>query len=531
MSETGEVPTRSERLLTALASALKVLGSDANEVAALRESFEHATRGFDAEKALLLHVRQGDVVLFEALQSSGLTDEEVKACVEGHFVEGVSPSVIRLAIERRASQLIENSLAARPRATASLAGAPYSVMCAPILDPWTGSVLAVLYFQTVGATKTYVERDLDYLAAYARALGQAFGLFLSNAKRYQELEADCKRLKAQSADAPEIIGESEPMARLRMALHETFIPTTASTNPEPILIVGDTGTGKDLVAEYLHYYSPTRRKAHFVAFSCATLRATELSQAILFGHARGAFTGATEAKPGVFRSAHKGTLFLDEIGELPLDAQSLLFRAISSRRVLPLGASEEVPVDVQILLATNRDLASAVREGTFREELYQRIKPLTIQLPALASRPGDIRPLLTHFLAHHEKRMRKRIRGLAPAALRALVAYQWPGNVRELAGVCAALVTHAKPNAQIDVADIAAHCPDVLQGPTNPSAHLATATIAGSLEDARAEYERELLARRLEACQWNVGAAAESLGISVATLYRYLQKHGLRQTH
>jgi DNA-binding NtrC family response regulator len=517
----------SQELLVAVITALESLGSQGEPVSALRESFARAARSFRAEKALLLYVRRQEPLLLESVEAVGdLTPEQIEACIRGQSVKGVSPSVVRKAIEARKPQLVENALAASPTVTASLKGHPYSILCTPVIDPWTSSVLAVLYFQTTSLARTYSTKDLRFLAGYATTLGHAFGLFLSGVKRHAEAAASGRGGK----DAPDILGDSEEMARLRRVLHETYIPATASQEPDPLLILGETGTGKDLVAQYLHYYSPSRSKARFVAFNCATLRNNDLSQAILFGHTKGAFTGASEAKPGLFRSANHGTLFLDEVGELSIDAQSLLFRALSSRRVLPLGAADEVAFDVQLILATNRDLAAAVREGSFRQELYQRIKPLTIRLTPLAARPGDIRPLLTHFLALHEKRLRKRTQGLSREALRLLLGYAWPGNVRELGGVCSALVTHAAAGSTIEAADIEAHCPEIVSGPRNPAARLLAPGLEGSFRAFREQMEREFLVSRLQAVQWNVAEAAQSLGLSVPTLYRYLQRYGLRQT-
>jgi DNA-binding NtrC family response regulator len=196
--------------------------------------------------------------------------------------------------------------------------------------------------------------------------------------------------------------------------------------------------------------------------------------------------------------------------------------------VRPVGETRTFPVDVQLVCATNRDLAAAVREGRFRHDLYQRLKALTIRLTPLRTRPGDVRPLLAHFLAEAEKDLKKRTRGLTPAALRALLAYAWPGNVREVSGVAWALVTHARPGGEIDLPDIERHCPEVT-GAAGDDAAFAEDEVAGSFRDARATFERGYFVQRLELHHWNVPEAARSMGLSAATLYRYLQRHGLRQ--
>jgi DNA-binding NtrC family response regulator len=527
----GEI-RRSHDLLQAVTRALEILGSARDPVAALTESFEHATRAFGAEKALLLRVRHGDPPELESIRAQGLEFEQVVACVKGRSVEGVSASRIRRAIETLEVQLVENSQFDGTHAaeTASLRGRPHSVLCAPVSDPWTGSVLAVLYFQTAPGPRGYSSSDVPFLRGYATALGHAFGLFLTGEQRYRQLEEDWKRLQqsAPGGRAPEIIGDSEPMSRLRAELHESYVPATSARHPRPILILGDTGTGKDLVARCLHYYSPTRSRHPFVEYNCAGLSG-ELVQTTLFGHVRGAFTGATDAAPGLFRAAHQGTLFLDEIGEMPARGQELLLKVLDHWTVQPLGDARSLPVDVQLVCATNRDLAAAVREGRFRHDLHQRLKALTIRLGALASRPGDIRPLLTYFLAEAEKSLKKRTRGLEPQALEALLGYGWPGNVRELSGVCTALVTHARPGEEITAKDIERYCPEVLSPEARGGAGFATSETAGSFNAARGDFERAFLIRRLELHRWNVPEAARSMDVSTATLYRYLQRHGLRQ--
>ena len=523
---------RSHDLLQPVTRALEILGSARDQTAALTESFEHATRAFGAEKALLLRVKHIEPLELEGIRSVGLDFDQVVACVRGQSVDGVSPSRIRRAIEALEPQIVENSQFEGRDAseTGSLRGRPHSVLCAPVSDPWTGSVLAVLYFQTTPGRRGYTEADLPFLRGYATALGHAFGLFLTSEQRYRQLEDDWRRLQRdRDGGAPEVIGDSEEMSRLRSDLHESYIPATEARTPRPFLILGDTGTGKDLVARYIHYYSPKRSRNPFVEYNCAGLSG-DLVPTTLFGHVRGAFTGATDSTQGLFRAAHQGTLFLDEIGEMPLRGQELLLKVLDRWIVQPVGDTRTYPVDVQLVCATNRDLAGAVRDGRFRHDLYQRLKALTIRLTPLASRPGDIRPLLTHFLAEAEKSLKKRTRGLTAEALRSLLSYSWPGNVRELAGACTALVTHARHGEAIDLGDIERHCSDILGPATPDGARFAEEEIGGSFQAARSQFERNFFLHRLELHRWNIPEAARSMGVSAATLYRYLQRHGLRQT-
>ncbi|MGH9888444.1 MAG: sigma 54-interacting transcriptional regulator, partial [bacterium] len=409
--------TRHHDLLRAVTRALEVLGARGDEASALGESVAAAVQAFGAEKALLLRVKQVDPLEMESARAMGLDDAQVEAAVRGRSVEGVSASLIRKAVDAGAPQLVENSQFEGRGAgeTGSLTTRPHSVLCAPVIDPWTRSVLAVLYFQAPAGPNAYTPADLPFLQAYATALGHAFGLFLSGERRHR---ATLERLEKERA--PEIIGETEETSRLRTELHESYLPGTAVANPRPILILGETGTGKDLLARYLHYYSESRSRFPFVEYNCAGLSG-ELAHTTLFGHVRGAFTGATDAAPGLFRSAHKGVLFLDEIGEMPARGQELLLKVLDRFTVQPQGDTRAFPVDVQVIAATGRDLAALVQEGRFRHDLYQRLKPLTLRLTPLALRRGDIRPLL-HFLAEAEKTLRKRTRGLAPDAVHALLA-------------------------------------------------------------------------------------------------------------
>jgi transcriptional regulator with GAF, ATPase, and Fis domain len=527
---TEPVPgTRSFDLLQALTSALQILGTAGDEIGALGESFDSAARAFAAEKALLLRVRSLAPLDMESLRVVGLEFDEVVACIRGESVPGVSPSLIRRAIAERAPLLVENSQfeGTDASATGSLRGRPHSILCAPIVDPWTHSVLAVLYFQSRPGPRGYSAADLPFLQAYATALGHAFGLFLTSERRYRALEEDWRRLNAARASgAPEIIGDSEEMRLLRGKLHETYLPDTDARHPRPILILGETGTGKDLVARYMHYYSATRGKGPFVEYNCAGLSG-DLAASILFGHVRGAFTGAIDSAPGLFRSAHKGTLFLDEIGELPSRGQELLLKVLDHWVVQPVGDARSHAVDVHLVCATNQDLAATVAAGKFRHDLYHRLKALTLRLSPLSSRPGDVQTLLTHFLAEAEKAVKKRTRGLTSEALAALLSYSWPGNVRELAGVCAALVTHCRPGAAVELDDVRSHAPEVLGGTNGSGAAFARRMLEGSLDDARGEFERDFFLQRLERHRWSVPDAARSMGISTSTLYRYLQRHGL----
>ena len=323
------------------------------------------------------------------------------------------------------------------------------------------------------------------------------------------------------------MGGGESTRRIRTAIHETFVPEVVDRHPKPILILGPSGSGKDVVARYLHYYSSTRGRAPYVAYNCAGLRSGDMTKSILFGHLRGSFTGAIKDSPGLFRDAHKGVLFLDEIGEMPLDGQAELLRVIQDGRVTPLGASHPVVVDVQLVTATNKDIEGEVRAGRFREDLFYRIGVHKIRLESLTSagRRGDVRPLLTHFLTQQEQAAKKKTGGLTPDALQALLAYTWPGNVRELENVCTVLVTYAKPGAPITLRDVQLHCPEVTSSRRLDAELLVDddATFA----DAELAWEREFLRSRLDRHDGNQTKAAKSLDLHYSTLIRKMERCGL----
>jgi transcriptional regulator with GAF, ATPase, and Fis domain len=515
--------------MTVALAALQQGGGEQDRKRALRESFTHARDGLHARKALLLYVAgAGDDLQLQILHASGLTEEQARACQELESGDGVSPSVIRKAIDTREVVFIPNAQAlGGDTLTASLASGSHSVLCAPVIDRMTSAVLAVLYFQNHGLRDAFDEPQLRFLTAYASALERAFGMHLSHERRVVALEQERNRLAHLRPAAPEIVGDGVATRRMRALIHETLVPEVVDRHPKPILILGPSGSGKDVVARYLHYYSASRGRGPYVAYNCAGLRSGDMTKSILFGHLRGSFTGAIKDSPGLFKDAHKGVLFLDEIGEMPLDGQAELLRVIQDGRVTPLGASHAVPVDVQLVTATNRDLETEVRAGRFREDLYYRIGVHKLRLEALTSagRRGDVRPLLTYFLTQQEQAAKKKTGGLTPDALRALLAYTWPGNVRELENVCTVLVTYTKPGAPIDLRDVQLHCPEVISS-RRMDAEMLTDDDATFAEGELA-WEREFLRSRLDRFDGNQTKAARSLDLHYSTLIRKMERCGL----
>lgn len=293
-----------------------------------------------------------------------------------------------------------------------------------------------------------------------------------------------------------------------------------------VLIEGPSGTGKELVAKALHDLSP-RANGPFVAVECAALSPT-LIESELFGHEKGAFTGAEKLKIGKFEAASGGTLFLDEITEIDLATQVKLLRVLESRTLQRVGGNSDVKVDFRLVAATNRDLAAYVREGKFREDLYYRLNVIDIRLPALKDRPGDIALLVSRFTKEFAKKNDVEIKGIDPAALKALEAYSWPGNVRQLRNVIERMVVLAD-GSRLTLADIPAEIIDdaaiaPIAVPVASSPAATNAPAAAPASGSLADTEKSIILKTLEECGFNKTKTAEKLGISRRTLHRKLNE-------
>jgi DNA-binding NtrC family response regulator len=341
------------------------------------------------------------------------------------------------------------------------------------------------------------------------------GLTLQRAVQHRCLREEVRRLREQVLDpqvAGAMIGDSPPMKRVADLIGRVG-PTEAS-----VLICGETGTGKELVARAVHA-SGVRRSGPFVAINCAAVPST-LLESELFGHARGAFTDAKGAREGLFLRASGGTLFLDEVGEMPLEMQTKLLRALQERTVRPIGANEEVAFDTRIVTATHRDLEREVAEKRFREDLYYRINVVKILVPPLRDRGSDTLVLATHFLRKAAERGRTgevRMK-MPPQFAAALLAYDWPGNVRELENCIERAVALARFD-HVSVEDL----PEKVRAYKPASVKLA-------LEDSNEiltldELARRYILRALRLVGGNRSRAAELLGLDRRTLYRRMEKY------
>jgi two-component system response regulator HydG len=342
-------------------------------------------------------------------------------------------------------------------------------------------------------------------------------LVLRRALEFQELRIQ-RRLSLRRSQARFTL--SNLMARSSKMLEILALLEEVARLDTTVLIYGETGVGKELLARSLHFSGP-RRDRSFVAVNCAAIP-EELFESELFGHRRGAFTGASETRRGHFQLANGGTLLLDEVGEMPVSLQSKLLRAIEEKQIIPIGAERPVPVDVRFIATTNLDLQVAVERGTFRRDLFYRLSVLPIRVPPLRERPEDIPGLAERFLSDSARRCRKPVTGFAPSALEALVRYPWPGNVRELENVIERAVIVTRDELISVVAPFLGET-----AATRPGVDLSL-----SFREAKSrvveEFERAYLGGVLGLYGGKVSAAARHASMDTKNLWEKMVRHGLR---
>jgi two-component system nitrogen regulation response regulator NtrX len=348
-------------------------------------------------------------------------------------------------------------------------------------------------------------------------------LALASAFELRQARRAAQALREDLGISGEMIGDSPVMRDVR-ALIARVGPTDAR-----VLITGESGTGKELVAAALHLASP-RRDRTFVRVNCAAIP-RDLVESEMFGHERGAFTGATERRIGRFELAHTGTLFLDEVGDLGPEAQAKLLRAIEAHEIERVGGGKPIRIDVRILAATNKDLARAVADGSFREDLFFRLNVIPIVLPTLRDRPGDLPALVRHFASRHRSRTGQPLVSWREDAIAAFSAYHWPGNVRELANVVERLaILHA--GGEMTARDVREVLPSIAadgaHGGITPGSHdTSPPEPMLPLSDALDGYERRLISAALAQSDGNVAEAARRLQTDRPNLYRRMRRLGL----
>jgi two-component system nitrogen regulation response regulator NtrX len=338
-------------------------------------------------------------------------------------------------------------------------------------------------------------------------------LVVRHALRQRALEAENRDLRAQVDRRHTLIGDSPVMQHLREQ-----VLLAAPTNGR-VLILGENGTGKEVVARTLHAHS-RRRTAPFVDVNCAAIP-EELIETELFGHARGAFTGAVADRRGRFEHAHGGTIFLDEIGDMSLKTQAKVLRALQEQVIQPVGGTATVKVDVRVVAATNKDLQDEIRAGRFREDLFFRLNVVPIFVPPLRDRADDVPRLAEHFMATLAGEYGRRVKRFAPEAMTRLQQHAWPGNVRELHNVVERLLIMASGDV-ITLQDVAfvgdaplAAPPVAAAGPITP------------LAEARDRFERDYILQVLAAHQGNISRTADALGVERSNLYKKMRGFGI----
>jgi two-component system response regulator GlrR len=338
-------------------------------------------------------------------------------------------------------------------------------------------------------------------------------LQIERALENRRLTFEVKRLKGlleERYDFANIVARSDKMQRI---LEQ--VARSAKTD-STIYIHGESGTGKELIAKAIHLASDRKDKS-FVAINCAALPET-LLESELFGHEKGAFTGAVRSTKGLFGQAHEGTIFLDEIGDMPLAIQAKLLRVLQERQFYPVGSEKAVAVDVRVIVATQKELEEEVKKGLFREDLYYRIHVIPIRLPSLRERKEDIPSLIEHFLKKFSQKMKKEVKGLAPPAMQRLMLHEWPGNVRELENT----IEYAVAMTQQDVITEDLILQKNFVSEAQPQESLKP------LRDARDAFEKSYLIHLLDLTEGNVSQAAKLAGKYRADLYDLLKKHALK---
>ena len=344
-------------------------------------------------------------------------------------------------------------------------------------------------------------------------------LSVQNALRIRQLRSENQNLRNRVEQRYRLIGRSKALEHIRVT-----IDMVAARN-STVLITGENGTGKENVARNVHEDSH-RSKKPFVAINCAAIP-EELIESELFGHERGAFTGATGAKRGKFEQANSGTLFLDEIGDMSLKTQSKVLRVLQEQRFERIGGDESVSVDVRVIAATNKSLPEEIRKGNFREDLYYRLNVIPIELPPLRERKEDIEDLAIHYLDIFCSENGERRKTFERDALERLRAYSWPGNIRELKNIMERLSIMTR-----ELVIEGRHLPHPIgQQPARPSSELEELFVQKDFREARSGFEKLFILRKLEDNQGNVTRTADAMGMERSHLYRKLKQFGIDQSH
>jgi transcriptional regulator with GAF, ATPase, and Fis domain len=461
-------------------------------VSALLEALLDAVIGVtNADKGFVILVEQSGprIAVARNLNRENLPDG----------VHQLSDSVLRRVIENKKPIIVSDALNDEQfKSSESVMNLKLcSVMCAPLIAQ--GDLLGILYVGNDRVVNLFEESALDVLSIFA---GQA-SLILQNALLLDQLKTDSSKLKQQleANRFGELIGSCPPMQEVFRTVEKV-----AATDIS-VLITGETGTGKELVARALHQRSQVS-KGPFIAVNCGAIP-ENLIESELFGHVRGAFTGAVATREGRFQQAKNGTLFLDEIGELPGALQMKLLRALQERVVIKVGDNKPEKVDIRVIAATNRDLEKEMKEGRFREDLYYRLNVVNIHLPPLRERGDDVVVIAKYLLAKYSEELGSKVKGFTPNATIAIRKYEWSGNVRQLENrIKKAIVM----------------CEKTLIGPEDLDLFPEAMTAVKTLTQAREEFQRRYILEVLDRNNGNRTKTAQDLGVDPRTIFRYLER-------
>ena len=382
-----------------------------------------------------------------------------------------------------------------------------NLLCVPLIDPDGQRIGA---FEVINKERGLFDEDDEESLV---ELGKQAAIALENTREREQMVRRHQQLTEQVTQGVRIIGESPPIVALRATIERL-----AATDL-PVLILGESGTGKEVVAQALHYRG-ARKDNSFIAVNCAALAET-LLESELFGHEKGAFTDAHEARQGKFELANGGTLFLDEIGDMSLGGQAKLLRVLEQKVITRVGGSVPIPINVRVVAATNANLSAAVREKKFREDLYYRLSVVTLDLPPLRERPEDVLLLAEYFLQQFCRQANRKTLTISPDARRRLQAHAWPGNIRELRNLMER-VAFLSPTDRVEPEDLAF----ILSPDREPA---SGGTENAGLSEATDHFQREYIRQAIKRVKGNMSEAARLLGLHRSNLYRKMRQLGMSE--
>jgi Nif-specific regulatory protein len=497
---------RSQRRLRRLEAILEIANAwnQTREVKTLLSQMaEAATRLLGADRAsIFLWDRPNHLLV--GRPALGAPDGELRISDD----RGVVGQVVQTGLPRRVDAAIETQLIDH-RVDEQLKYQTRTLLCVPLRGR-SGELFGA--FELINKLSgSFTQDDEDALVELAAHAAVA----LENAQDRQQLLLANRQIAAQAAEGIQLIGESPSIAALRSVIRRVADTDLA------VLILGENGTGKEVVAQSVHYMS-RRRAQPFIAVNCAAIPDT-LAESELFGHEKGAFTDAKEARPGKFELAAEGTLFLDEIGDLSLASQAKLLRVLEEKVIVRVGGSRPIHTEARVVAATNQNLAEMVRAKKFREDLYFRLNVVSLELPPLRSRGEDILLLADHFLGDFCRRARRKTPPISPTARKRLLEHPWPGNIRELRNLMERLA-YLSTEDHIDVEDLAFILSPRGQPPL-------ISDDRQTLAEATDRFQIEYIRRLIEQSRGNMSLAATRLGLHRSNLYRKMRQLGMETPH